>query len=222
MLLWPFAIAADPIITFFFHKYPTHEQAFMMNEKMKKPHTIAKRSLEGILHYTPIAGIFSTYFGFLNVSDFNGQTVFPRKQSKTILNLVITNKIIPVIMFKYTVSHWELVPGVNAEMYRCEQKEDEKTQLTFWQVDKVPLPKNNYISPQDSIIIIANPNNIFIPTGITVTKPGANLMLPPFYVKKGIQTTHNALYMLDLTFFFRPVDLLYKKEKTNYETLVNE
>ena len=196
--------------------------AQQLGYKLAKPHVIAKRTLEGVLSHNPIAGIFSSYFGFLNVSDQNGQTMFPRKQSKSIIKLVISNKITPIIMFQNTVSHWELVPGVPAALFECEQKEDEETKLTFWDITQATLPENNQIPSQDALIIIAKPHNVMIPTGITLAPMGANLILPELYVKKSIQTARNALYMLNLSFLFRPVDLLYKKAATSYETLVSE
>lgn len=215
-------IIADPIISFFFREYPAQQHAPMMLTKLKKPHGIAKQSLNGIIHHAGVSGIFSSYFGFLNASDVNGQTVFPRKQSKSVFEIIVTNKITPIMMFQATVSHWELVPGVPAAMYHAEQKEDPDTKLTFWDIQKVPVPQDNRIPLQESLIIIAKPQNIIIPTGITLTEPSANLMLPDMYVRQSIQTARNALYILNISFLFRPIDLLYKKEKTRYETLINE
>lgn len=215
-------IYTDPIITFFFREYPSeHMENYVLN-KIKKPNNIAKKTIEGILHHNATAGIFSSYFGFLNVSDQNGQTIFPRKQSNRSLQLVITSKITPIIMFQFTISHWELVPGAPTAIYLCEQKDDPVTQLTFWEIKQEPIPENRHIASQNSLIIIANPTNILVPTGITLTSPGANLILPDMYVRKSIHTTRNALYVLNLSLFFRPADLLYKKAKTNYETLVAE
>lgn len=215
-------ILADPIVTFFFRKYPQAELANSTMRTLSKPHGIAKRTLEGVLHHNPISGIFSTYFGFINSSDENGQTMFPRKQSSTKLHLVITNKITPIMMFKNTVSHWELVPGTPAVSYLLEQKEDPETKLIFWQAQKEELPDDNKISSEDSLIIIAKPKNVYVPTGITLSQSDANLILPQLYAKKSIQTNRNALYMLNLAFLFRPIDLLYKKDKLYYETLVAE
>ena len=215
-------ITADPIITFFFRDYPQNQMAPYLMHILKKPNAIAKRTAEGILNHNRVAGIFSSYFGFLNVSNANGQTMFPRKQSSTALTLVITNKISPIIMFRHTLSHWELVPGIDVALYHCEQKENMATGLTFWKIQKIPVPTDNFISPQDSLIILAKPKNIFVPTGITLAREGANLLLPDMYVKKGIQTNRNALYMLSLSFLFAPVDLLYKKAPTSYETLIKE
>jgi hypothetical protein len=189
---------------------------------LKKSHGIAKQTINGIIHHHVTSGIFSSYFGFLNVSDQNGQTVFPRKQSKPVLEIIITNKITPIMMYQSTVSHWELVPGAPAEMYHAEQQEDPDTKLTFWNIEKVPLPADNHIPLQDALIIIAKPQNIMVPTGITLSEPSANLILPDMYIKKSIETARNAIYVLNLSFLFRPIDLLYKKEKIKYETLINE
>ncbi len=126
------------------------------------------------------------------------------------------------MMFQATVSHWELVPGTPAVMYHAELKEDRDTQLTFWDIQKAPLPEDNKIPLQDALIIIAKPHDIIIPTGITLSAPSANLIVPDMYIKRSIQIARNALYMLNLSFLFRPIDLLYRKAKINYETLINE
>ncbi len=215
-------ITADPIISFFFREYPAYQLAPAMIEKLKKSNGIAKQSLNGFIHHNVISGIFSSYFGFLNTSDQNGQTVFPRKQSKPVLEIIITNKITPIMMFQSTISHWELVPGIPAAMYHAELKEDPDTQLIFWNIEKVPLPADSHIPLQDALIIIAKPQDIMVPTGVTMSEASANLILPDMYIKRGIQTARNALYVLNLSFLFRPIDLLYKKEKTKYETLINE
>jgi hypothetical protein len=215
-------LKADPIITFFFRTYPSAETAAVLAAGLRKSHTIAAHTIHGTVGHNPIAGIFSSYFGFINVSDTNGQTMFPRKQSSPLLFIVITNKISPIIMFQYTLSHWELIPGVEARMYRAEQKEDADTGLTLWDIKDEPLPIDNKIPVQNSLIIIAKPSNIVVPTGITLVQPSANLLLPEMYVKKTMQSARNALYMLNLSLFFRPIDLLYKKAKLSYETLVNE
>lgn len=221
--LWlSIAVHADPVLTFFFRDYPSESLASSMIEKLRKPHAIAKRTLEGITQHNNIAGIFSCYFGFLNVSNQNGQTSFPRKQSNPAIKLLITDKISPVMMFQSTVSHWELVPGTTAELYDCVQKEDEATKVTFWDIQQAELPQNKIISPTDTLIIFAKPKNIYIPTGVTLSSMGANLILPDMYIKKGIQNIRNALYVLNFSFLFRPIDLLYKKAPTYYESLVDE
>lgn len=221
-LLITHSILADPILTFFFRNYPEVGLAQRTLEKLHRPHGIAKQHLQALMNPNPIGGIFTTYFGFLDASSKNGQIRFPRKKSNASFQLVITNKITPISMFKTTISHWELEPGTPAAVYNLELKEDENTKLSFWQMEAAPTPENNRLDATRSIVIIAKPHNIFVPTGVTLTKPSANLLLPDIYVKKGINSIRNSLYMLNLGLFFRPIDLLYKKEKTKYEVLIKE
>lgn len=221
-LLAQISLSADPVLTFFFRDYPALSSESFSVEKFRKPHSIAKRTIEGVTQHNRIAGIFSCYFGFLNASNQNGQTSFPRKQSNPALKILITDKISPVMMFQTMVSHWELVPGSQAELYNCTQKTDDSTKLSFWEIEQGELPNDKIISPTDTLIIFAKPKNIYVPTGITLAPTGANLILPDMYVKKGIQSITNALYVLNFSFLFRPIDLLYKKAPTYYESLVDE
>ncbi len=215
-------ISADPVITFFFRNYPDAQLAQQTMNKLRRPDGIAKQQLHNLMNHNRVSGIFATYFGFLNTSNQTGQIIFPRKQSKATFQIIVTNKITPIMMFQSTVSHWELEPGTPAEFYTVELKEDENTKLSFWQTKKAPLPQNNYIPPETSIIIIAKPKNVYVPTGIRLTHPSANLILPDINIKKGVNSIRNALYILNLSFLFQPIDLLYKKEKTKYEQLIKE
>lgn len=217
------AMSAGPVITFYFNEYPaTKERAEELSQALKKPHGIAKRSLEGLTLHQSVAGIFSTYFGFLQVSNANGQTTFPRKRSNPNLKIVVTNRITPVMMFANTISHWEIEEQNPVQIYSLTLSKDPETQLSYWKVQKTDTPKNNQISPLDSIIIIAKPNHFYMPEGISLAKENANLILPDMYIQKGIQTNRNALYMLNLASFFRPVDMLYKQDKKSLDILVEE
>lgn len=213
---------ADPVLTFFFRNYPEVGLTQRTLDKLHRPNGIAKEHLQTLLNPNPISGIFVTYFGFLDASNKEGQVSFPRKQSKASFQLAISSKITPITMFQNTISHWELEPGVPAEVYNLELKDDENTKLSFWHMEKAEIPENNRLDATRSIIIVAKPQNIYVPTGITLTQPSANLALPDIYVKKGISNLRNALYVLNLSLFFRPIDLLYKKNKTKYEELVKE
>lgn len=222
LLLAASQLSADPILTFFFRPFSQEKPTQQTLRKLKKPHAVAKRTMLGLGSHNLVAGIFSTYYGFLNVSSFIGQTSFPRKQSKGIISVIITQRISPIMMFNNTVSHWELTPGAKAAAYTFALKEDPETKLSLWEVSKAKVPENGQLQPTESIIILAKPNNVYVPIGATIAHQDANLKLPDMYVKPGINTTRNALYMLNLTFLFKPVDLLYKKEKTRYGTLVAE
>lgn len=222
LVLFGSQISADPILTFFFKPFPQPNSSQEILKKFKKPHAIAKRTMQGFGSANVVAGIFSTYYGFINVSNTSGQTSFPRKQSKEELLVVITQKISPIIRFSNTVSHWELVPGATAAAYRFTLKKDPKTGVALWHTEKADVPENRQLQPTESLLIIAKPKNVYVPIGASFAHPDANLKLPDMYIKPGINTTRNALYMLSMNFLFRPIDLLYKKEKTRYGTLVTE
>ncbi len=216
-------VSSGPVITFFFWDYPANAQdAAQLSQKLSNPKKLASHGLRSITQTNNIAGIFTSYFGYIQASDNDGQVIFPRKQSKSQIDVFITNKITPIVMFENTVSHWELQPGVPAKRYLFTFTEDDATKQTFWDVQEKPLPENNYIAPTESLIIIAKPDNIYVPLGITITPRDGNLILPNFYVKKGIQSTINALYMLHMTHYFRPVDNKYKKAKKRYGQMINE
>lgn len=209
-------VSADPIITLFLREYPADtESAQSMVNKMSKPGKIARYRAHDITHQPLVAGIFSTYAGYLEVSSYNGQLTFPRRHDKPLIYLAITPRITPMIMFANTIHHWEFEPSAPAALFICERKKDEKTALYFWDMKNIPLPDNNII-PLESLVIIAKPQNFYVPTGITLTHETPNLLLPDIYVKKGINKLTHSLYVLNLTHFFSPEQFMYKKEPTRY------
>ncbi len=217
-LLHVCSMNTEPIITFFMYRYPVEQNAKdvkKMGNKLKKLGKIAKYTHEGLVHGTIIAGIFSTYAGYITTSDINGQTAFPRKQEQKTINILVTNQITPIVMVGNTLAHWQLEEGTPADMYSLALKQDEKTKLYFWQTQKVDLPKKNII-PLDTIIILAKPKNIYLPEGVTLSAESPNLVLPNVYVKKGIKIAKNALYMMNIMRYFGPVNYLYQPKPTNY------
>jgi len=188
---------------------------------LKKPGKIASQQLHSSLKKNIASGIFSTYSGFLSTSDLNGETEFPRKHEETKVELVITDKITPNIITENTVHHWDLVPGVPTEIYSMERKLDEKTQLYYWDTKKIPLPANGRVS-RFAIVIIAKPEDIYVPTGATVANNKPNLVLPTIYVKKGIKIYSSTLYVLNLKNFFGPITREYKpaEKKNGYREVI--
>lgn len=216
-------VLADNVITFFLRPYPAEEsteQAQDTANKLEYPKKLARHHIEGIVERNPIAGIFSTYAGFIEASNVNGQILFPRKHTQPKVNLIITNKLTPIMMFSQTVHHWELEEIAPAAMYTIERKQDEETNQFYWDVQEAKVPKD-YIIPLESIVIIAKPHYIYVPTGITLTDDSPNLVLPNIYVKRGINIIANSLYMLNLMHLFGHPVTQYKIGKDRYEELVN-
>lgn len=216
--------SSDPIVTFFIKPYPVGMDTEYDKEivtKFGKPGKLAKQHFYGFGRQAFTVGIFSTYAGFLNASDANGQTIFPRKTEKPAVSLIITSKLTPMIMSGVTVHHWELEEGTPAHMYLIEQHTDAETQITYWNCEQTELPHNRII-PTNAIVVFAEPKYIYVPTGISPTTISSNLVLPPIYTKRGVDTLNNALYLLNIKQFFGPLDSLYKVQPKHYSQLVVE
>ncbi len=165
---------------------------------------------------SPTSGIFATYGGFLNATTYGGLLTFPLKHTQPRLNLIITTHILPIVMFEQTIQHFEIVPGVPVDWYTLERITDDETGLTFWDTQKATPPSDNRI-PLDSIVIIAKPENIYVPTGITITDSGANFFLPTIYAKSSIQITKNSLYLLNFAHLFGQVNMHHETRPLSYQ-----
>lgn len=209
---------ANPTITFFFK--PSSDIEKMMRI-FKKPGTLAKSMVNGMVDHVSIAGIPVLYSGYITASDYDGEVIFPRKHHKSAVTIVVTPELTPIALFENTVHHWELIPGVPAAMYSCEQKYNDKTEQHYWESKEISVPVDRKI-PLESIIVVAKPKNIIIPSGIMPTRETANLVLPPVYITRGINIIENSTYMLTLRHLFRPVDLQNKREPIQILTHVND
>ena len=199
---------ANPTITFFFR--PSSDIEKMMHT-LKKPGSLAKNTLNGMINHSSIAGIPVLYSGFITTSDYDGEVIFPRRHQKAAVTIVVTPELLPIALFENTVHHWDLIPGVPVAMYLCEQKYNDKTEQYYCEIRETSVPMDRKI-PLEALIIVAKPKNIIIPSGATPTRETANLVLPPLYITKGINIVDNSTYMLSLRHLFRPVDLQNKRE----------
>ncbi len=199
---------ANPTISFFFHPLSDLEKTI---SQLKKPGHITTAQVHGIMNHSSVMGIVVLYAGFIAVSDFGGEVIMPRKHASPSVNIVVTSELLPVMLFENTVDHWQFIPGVPAVMYSGEQKYNDETGHYYWELKKISIPAD-YKIPLSSIIIVAKPKNIVIPSGITPTHETANLVLPPIYVTKGINIVTNNIYMLTLRHLFKPIDLKNKRE----------
>src|SRR5580700_2130121 len=64
------------IITLSFRAYPDFVQ---ITKNLKHPAKLANHTMNRVTARAPIAGIFGIYAGFIQVSDRDGQMIFPRK-----------------------------------------------------------------------------------------------------------------------------------------------
>jgi len=208
ILLCSLKIVADPTITFFFKPVPDIKK---VTEKIKKPGKLAKHAAHAVVQHAPVAGILVTYAGYVTASNYNGEVVFPRKHQKTVITIVITPEMTPIALFENTLLHWQLIPGLPVQMYSCELKQNSKTGGYYWDTQEVAVPEDNKI-PLSALVITADPKNIVINTGQSITNETANLVLPDIFVRKGINIMKNSSYMLTVRHFFKPIDTEEKRE----------
>lgn len=215
---------ADPVITMLMETYPLlseSDEAEKAVNKLKQPGRMHKLGLKSLGINPVTKGIFSTYYGWLTMSNNDGQTTFLRKHIVPMVYILVTDKITPAMMAGNTIAHWTIEEKTEAKMYKMERLHDENEELFYWLTEEVPLPKNGII-PNESITILAKPKNIYVPEGITLSEDSPNLILPTIYVKKGIKINTNALYILNLRQFFGPLRPTYKKGIARNLTLITD
>lgn len=160
-------------------------------------------------------GIFSSYWGYLTVSDFMGQVRFPRKQPDEKLKLLITERIVPMLMIGNTIHHWQLDPTVDASLYTLERIQDAENKKFYWNVARSTLPVDNRVH-LDTIIIFAKPKDICVLTGQFETTDNPQLVLPDIYAKKTLNTISPALWILKMRQFYGPIKTTIKKISDTY------
>lgn len=158
--------------------------------------------------------LYFTYYGNSSISDSNGQVVFPVKTPDAKFFILVSNDIQPIPMIFCTINHLEVEKGSFYTFFSVQRMYDEETRLYFWSIEQLKIPED-LIIPINTIIIHADPQTIYIPTGITPTSNSPQLLLPTIYRKsKEIKimglTVHsihakNALQFLELTQYFSPI-----------------
>jgi hypothetical protein len=193
--------ATSHIVTFFIDEYPEINNSI---NKGKSPHIIRKHANNH--------GIYCTHYGYKTISDTNGQVTFPLKQTEKSFHILVMKNPTPQFMLYNTIHHFMVSERTEFDFYSIQQKEDTKLKLTFWDVQKDTLPKDRHI-PLDTIIVYAHPDEIYIPTGASITQKGAQLVLPTIYAKSTIQLSKNVIAFLDNSEFFAAIERGIKIEQ---------
>ena len=102
-------------------------------------------------------------------------------------------------------------------MYSLKAVYDATLKGYVWETQQIELPQNNQV-PVSTIVILAKPKNIFIPSEKTKTVITANLMLPAIYVKKGINIMSQGINTLVIRHLFRSVEQKTQKTPLRFTT----
>lgn len=191
------------VLTFFIDEYPNNT---LLERKKNSPHTLYKNRKNN--------GIFCTYYGYKTISDANGQVTFPLKHNEKKVHILVMNDPKPQFMLFNTIDHFIVPENIPYSYYSIEQKEDKRLKLFFWSTQEVPLEDDRHI-PLDTIVIYAHPSEIYIPTGVSMTQEGGQLVLPTLYAKEHIKLSKNVIQFLDNSEFFAPIQHRLKVEESN-------
>lgn len=218
--------AVNNSIILFVDKYPNvkipknKETKESLSKKLKQPNFVWKDAIKQHRLSSGIPGILAMHLGNSCTSDKDGQLTFPRTFQKPVVHLLVTKGIQPVYMVApATVHNWMLDKHMPSELYEFSFHKDEDTDLYYIDTKKVPLPKDSMIS-FDTIIIISDPNNIFVPLGATMTQYSANLILPTVYIKKNFDFSYNALYTNSIQQYFEAITSDYKPEEQTIAKII--
>ena len=189
-----------------FKKYPEASASQSENKKI---------SLAATTNQT--RGIYGSYFGYLCSSNTAGQIIFPRKHNDSAFKLVIAEKIEPLFMLENTINTWSIPEKIDYAYYGIERKKDEKTNLYFWDVQKEELPKDRAL-PLNVITLLAKPEELYVPLGITVTTNTGQITLPTIFVKSTIQLANNALSIVPIRQFFESINRSSKTQGADVQS----
>lgn len=185
-----------------------------------------------------VSGIQAIYLGYLANSTKNGQISFPRKQQSDQINILITPKIAPVFMIKPSlIHHWTVDTSQPMAMYEINRKKDKKLKTYYFDVVnmKEAIENKNFDQtkssmyqsiltgkkeiPLNTIIILADPENITLPTGITYNHYSPNFILPVLTAKE-FDSTQNSLYTLSIKQYFEQVNIANKSDTADVITMI--
>lgn len=218
-------LANNSSIIMYLAKYPSLRLAkpepdiATLSKKLQQPGYLFKKITKKRIT-SGAQGVMSMYLGHTNISDQNGEILFPRKHQKPIMNLLVTKSIQPVyILAPSTINNWMLDTHQPAVLYQFKFDKDLKTGLYYVQTSKIPLPEDHMIS-LDTIIIISDPKNIFVPIGATLSQYSANFILPQIYIKKGFDYSYNTLYTFSIKHYFDTIHAEYKPEELTIAQII--
>jgi hypothetical protein len=204
-------------ITIPFQDYPTEE--LKKHPRPINPIQVDKQLMKTYF-YQPISyGIYGLYNGYLASTNNIGLLTFPRTTQYEDFTIIITEKINPVFLKENTLSHWFLDNQQQATFFLIKKHKDPETKLVYWKTQSVNIPADNIV-PLHAIVILAKPNDIYVPLGITPTNNLPNLVLPQLYAKRQLDHLTQALFILNIKQFFAPVTRLTKLDQLSLSTLI--
>ncbi len=214
-----FAQQFHHLITFFVKDFPETFNKEELQDKIGRIGHVSKKIIKNQLRPSINKNIFATYMGYLTVSDEFDQITFPRRTEQPKINFLITSEIRPILMVGNTIAYLQIPPNVPAKMLTLERKQYEHTKTYYWLV-KYATPPNDGKIPLQTILLFAQPDKAYMPTGAYSATDSPHLILPDVFVKKGFNGVQHALFVLTIKHFFGPITRQYLKRPNGFASLL--
>lgn len=136
-----------------------------------------------------VEGITVLYRGYEDLSDEEGRILLPRFDYQLEFPIIITQDIYPVFLNSNIPDHFVIFQDNEFEVYWGRGVEimskDQSSQIISWEVAKIDSnEKNNYkVIPQNAIVILADPQNVFFSSEFMQMDDSFNVILPPLFIK---------------------------------------
>lgn len=211
-------ISASPYtINMFVRDYP--EEQLEQHPRTINPLQINKQRMKTYFYQPVSRGTYALYNGLLTHSNEYGLLSFPRETQIEEFTGIVTESIIPHFLVANTISHWTIKDETQTEFYLIKRNKDPETKIMYWKTQKLNIPDDKTV-PLHAIIILAKPEDVYVPLGTTPTTDLPNLLLPSIYVKRGLDHLKQASFILNIKQFFAPVSTMTKADKATIMTLV--
>lgn len=238
--------AIDNVITFFINHAPVEKTKKIdlypiesISTKLMQPrYLFGTSNKESLIEPRGFNGINAMYIGYVTTSNKNGQLSFPRKQQSDEIHLLITPKILPQFMIAPSLIYgWNIDTSQPMAMYQINRKKHTKLDTYYFDIKNINdiindsatddetkmkykkiLDGTNAI-PFNTVTLIADPENIQVPQGISLNHYSPNFILPTL-TAKDVKTTEHSLYTLTIKQYFEQINIESKSESSKIATII--
>lgn len=238
--------AIDNVITFFINHAPIEKTNKIdsypiesVSKKLMQPrYLFGTSNKESLIEPRGFNGINAMYIGYVTTSNKNGQLSFPRKQQTDEIHLLITPKILPLFMIAPSLIYgWNIDTSQPMAMYQINRKKHTKLDTYYFDIKNINdiindsatddetkmkykkiLDGTNAI-PFNTVTLIADPENIQVPQGISLNHYSPNFILPTL-TAKDVKTTEHSLYTLTIKQYFEQINIESKSESSKIATII--
>ena len=160
-------------------------------------------------HHINLGGIPLMYYGYITYTRNNGIIMLPRMHESSEFYILLSTHINPIFMIGNTIHHLEVIPNTKNAYYKITKNYDAQTQTNFWNVEQIPLPTHGQL-PLETIIIFVEPEDLYIPEGISITNDNPQAILPVIYLKNDKNNNKNSIASLEINYLFKAIDPIKK------------